>query len=146
MTHVLFVCTGNTCRSPMAEMLFNDMALRRGIGALACSAGIRALGGMSISQNAKIALQEQGIDASEHAARQLTPQLVNTADRIFCMSAAHASAVKAIAPTKDVRVLGDDGIPDPYGLPLHNYEDTLESIKEAIADILDTIEKEDKTP
>ena len=90
------------------------------------------------------ALQEQGIDASEHTARQLTPQLANAFDQIFCMSAGHASIVKRMAPEEDVRVLGD-GIPDPYGLPLHIYEKTLENIKEAIAKILDSIEKEEKT-
>ena len=144
MTRILFVCTGNTCRSPMAEAVCNHLARQRGIGVYACSAGISAFNGMPISQHACDVLKERGIDASGHRSQVITAQLMETADRIYCMSEGHALRIQALFPGKTASVLCGSGVEDPYGLPLEYYEKTLEQIQRAVEEILDASEKEEE--
>lgn len=97
--HVLFVCTGNICRSPIAERLAVQRAARLEIPDFrASSAGTRAVIGHPIQPDAAAVLHELGGDASNFAARQLTSRIASDADLILTMTRAHRDAVLELAP------------------------------------------------
>lgn len=93
---VLFVCTGNVCRSPAAEYLFARAAAGNDIAS--ASAGTGALTGHGVDQPTACALQELGIDATHHVGQRLTPGLVNAADLILTATIEHRSTVVQQAP------------------------------------------------
>lgn len=92
MKRLLFVCTGNTCRSPMAEGLFRLVAARRGIMAEAQSAGVHAVNGMPISGHAADILQDKGAECPM-ASQELTAELTEWADLILTMTTDHKKQV-----------------------------------------------------
>src|SRR2546425_8951237 len=92
MKTILFVCTGNVCRSPMAEGLFRHAVKGRGDFCV-LSAGVGALDGQPPRAYAVQALRGMGIDISQQRSRMLTAELVTQADYIFCMTHAHVDAV-----------------------------------------------------
>ena len=97
--HLLFVCTGNICRSPVAERLATVYATRDAIPELrASSAGTRALIGHPVHPDAARALEALGGDASSHTARQVTAKLLMAADLVLTMSTAHRNYVLELAP------------------------------------------------
>lgn len=104
---VLFVCTGNTCRSPMAEGYLKH----KGISAF--SRGLCA-DGSAVSLNSKQVMAEIGVDISTHVSEQLTVEDLKEADKIICMSHAHKAALMSVACDKEITVLGG-GVSDPYG-------------------------------
>ena len=108
---VLFVCTGNTCRSPMAA---GYLASKNLPGVTVKSRGLYA-GGSPVSENAAAVMREIGIDIAGHISATVTKEDVETADKILCLSASHAGALSAagVAPGK-LFLLGD-GISDPFG-------------------------------
>lgn len=89
MKHFLFVCTGNTCRSPMAESLFRRLAEESGLDVEVRSAGVSALNGQSMAQHSAAVLQGRGIDAGAFASREVTASLIEWADLILTMTAHH---------------------------------------------------------
>ena len=126
-TTILFVCSGNTCRSPMAEAITRRVLAdklhvpeleleRKGISVL--SAGSYAMPGAKAAPQAVEALREMGSDLSQHRSRPLTVELIHQADMIFAMSRSHAAAVQALVPsaTDKVATLDPAGdIDDPIG-------------------------------
>ena len=94
---VLFVCTGNTCRSPMAEVLFR-MALPRSSSWRAASAGLAAHEGARASENAVVALREAGGDLRTHRSRPVTAELVQASAAIVVMTGAHALQIHTRFP------------------------------------------------
>ena len=118
---ILFVCTGNTCRSPMAEALARRAAAERGLDDLQiASAGVAAPDGEQASQNARHVMKSRGLSLEAHRARQLTHELAGEAGLILTMTEAHARAVRRIAPEAKVFTLhgyldeaGD--VADPWG-------------------------------
>ena len=102
---ILFVCTGNTCRSPMAEAYLKQK------GIYAESRGLAA-NGMPASQNAIAVMKEIGIDISGHISRQLTQNDIKDFDRIICLAKSHYDYLSSIGIKCEI--LGD-GISDPYG-------------------------------
>ncbi|WP_328848063.1 low molecular weight phosphatase family protein [Mycolicibacterium austroafricanum] len=99
--HVLFVCTGNVCRSPTAERLAAAYARSLNIvGFRASSAGTRAVIGHPIHPDAASVLESLGGDASDFSARQLTAKIISGADLTLTMTAAHRDAVLEAAPHK----------------------------------------------
>jgi protein-tyrosine phosphatase len=97
--HVLFVCTGNICRSPIAERLTVLLASQKRVpGLSASSAGTRAVVGEPIHRDSAAALTEFGGDPSNFEARQLTPKIALDADLILTMTRSHRDAVLELAP------------------------------------------------
>jgi protein-tyrosine phosphatase len=97
--HILFVCTGNICRSPTGERLAAAYAARHGLADFtASSAGTRAVIGHPIHQYAAVVLEELGGDASDFAARQLTSKIASSTDLIITMTSSHRDIVLEAAP------------------------------------------------
>ncbi|MUG67532.1 low molecular weight protein arginine phosphatase [Paenibacillus campinasensis] len=88
MKHILFVCTGNTCRSPMAEGLLRKLAKQRGIELEVRSAGVAAVEGMPISRHAESVLKDQDIH-DQFYSKPLTGELVNWADLVLTLTQSH---------------------------------------------------------
>lgn len=144
---ILFVCEGNTCRSPMAEAIFNDRF--EALGARAMSAGLRAIGGQKTSEGTVEALAEWGIDVEERRARQLRPSMVDAADLIVTMTRPQQAQLHAYYPEARDKILsiadftkGQD-LKDPFGQPLHVYRrtrDELGTIMQAMFDRLNELD------
>ena len=113
--NILFVCTGNTCRSPMAEGYLRAKNTQN-INAFSC--GLFA-DGSPVSQNSALAMDEIQIDISSHISKQITKADIENADRIICMSPSHKLSLESIGVT-NAEVLGG-GIFDPYGMDLEAY-------------------------
>ncbi len=95
---ILFVCTGNVCRSPMAELLCRGWADPRA-DLRVSSAGVAALVGQGIDTSSASVLGQAGIDPSRHRARQFEPELATRADLVLTAEAAHRDAIMAAAPS-----------------------------------------------
>jgi protein-tyrosine-phosphatase len=105
--NLLFVCSGNTCRSPMAEALARKIAARRGIEDLnVSSAGTNAWDNVPATDEALLVGMERDIDLTGHRARKLTPAIVSEADLIFVMTPGHLEQVKQLGGRGKVHVSG----------------------------------------
>ncbi|WP_322201593.1 low molecular weight protein arginine phosphatase [Acutalibacter intestini] len=132
--NILFICTGNTCRSPMAAGLFQQMLEREGAGSLvACaSAGIAAVEGQPASENAILACREAGVDLSAHRARRLAAEDLSRWDLFFTMSQTHGYILEqAGAPAQSIYAPGQ--IADPFGQGLEEYRRCRDHLKEELA-------------
>ena len=136
MVNVLFVCTGNICRSPMAEYLFLS---RMGPDApwKAHSAGLAAVDGLAASRAAIEVMDEVGVNIRKHSSRELTNELIDEATIILVMTGAHAAELKRRFPKARDRVylLGsfnknakENEISDPVGSSLEIYRRTMNDI------------------
>ncbi len=102
---LLFVCTGNTCRSPMAEGLFNHFAAQEKLPWQAISAGLAAFPGDEITTLSALVLKEDyGIDLSNHRAQRLNQDIIANADLILCMTEGQAEALRSMAPQASERI------------------------------------------
>jgi protein-tyrosine phosphatase len=137
--NILIVCTGNICRSPMAEALFIREAAIRKIATKISSAGIAALVGYPADPLAQKVLLAKGIDISAHRARQATPPLLLAADLILVMESWQRQTIHDMLPSACGRVhcLGKWGqydIVDPFRKPLADFERALYLIEQATRD------------
>ena len=131
--NILFVCTGNTCRSPMAEGYLKSKNLP---DVVVRSRGLSS-NGEEVSENSCLAMKEIGIDISGLFSEQINFSDIVWADKVICMSLSHKTAVSLYTSPDKVFVLGD-GIPDPFGGDLEKYAECRNAITTAI----DNLEKE----
>lgn len=143
MRTILFVCTGNTCRSPMAEIILKDKFKKNGItDVLVKSAGIGYEEGSKITVNARKALNSVGLKATGFRAKQLTKKMLDKSDLILCMTENHKRALKNFPRVYTIaEAVGVEDIPDPYGQSLEIYKKTLKAIDKACELILKNILK-----
>lgn len=131
---ILFVCTGNTCRSPMAAGILNRLLLREGMSDITVqSAGIAANPGEPASPNAQVAAKEIGVDLSNHRARQVDSKMIAESEAVYCMSEGHRRMLLSIFPKEleKIRVLGE-GVPDPFGGDLEVYRRCRDAMVETL--------------
>lgn len=146
--NLLFVCTGNTCRSPMAAGLAAAAVAARGWANVAVrSAGVSTAGGSRATDEAVRAAAAVGVDLGDHRSQPLTEALVEWADRIVVMSPWHLLRVEELGGGTRVSLaaefLGDDGpvgIPDPIGGDDEVYRATLETLSCVVDGLLDHLE------
>lgn len=146
---ILFVCTGNTCRSCMAEALAGRLLEDRfGTGGEVevCSAGLAASPRDAASPFAVEAMAWKGIDMSDHRAALLTPEKLLEADLVLTMTRGHREQVNAMFPghAEKVFTLADyagsgSDVPDPIGQPLETYRQCAGRLEEMILRVLDKL-------
>lgn len=141
---LLFVCSGNTCRSPMAEVAARErLRSGAGTGATECrSAGTFAARGGRASPQAREVAREEGLDLSEHSSSPLTEELVKWADLVLCMDEVHLRTVEEMGAAGKAALLTDflpEGHPargsavrDPHGGDVAVYRETFALVDEAV--------------
>lgn len=128
----LILCTGNTCRSPMAAAILQQMLKEKGdTSSGVISAGLQTIDGLPANPNAVAAMKEWGMDLSGHHSRQVTPFLLKEAHRIFVMTPTQARTLVGGMPLVGDKVTSLD-VADPFGQDLDTYRRCRDQLKEKL--------------
>ncbi|MFH1467931.1 MAG: low molecular weight phosphotyrosine protein phosphatase [Pseudomonadota bacterium] len=144
-SRLLFVCTGNICRSPMAEYLARAYATERGRAVEVRSASAMGLDGHPAHPNVTKVMAEIGIDTSAHRSQPLTPELLRWADWTLVMELAHARACRELEPACEERVLllgsfcGQLEIADPLGGWKGRFRRTRDELEDCVQRFMDRL-------
>ncbi len=146
---IVLVCTGNTCRSPMAEVLLKEKLRRKFSNEDAVqvlSAGVAAGAGSMASPQAVEVMDSRGLDLSAHSSRPLDDAVMNVADLVLTMTRGHRAAILAAWPEMHDRIhlLRRDGgdISDPVGMPVECYESCAEQIDCELSAWVEALDKD----
>ncbi|UCE66157.1 MAG: low molecular weight protein arginine phosphatase [Candidatus Zixiibacteriota bacterium] len=150
---VLFVCTGNTCRSPLAEGILKNLLKSKGIEHIqVSSAGTAGLDDLPASENAVLAAKVWDVDISEHRSRPINSRIIESSDLILAMSPEHVNYILKLSPAAKNRTYlikgyptpfspSQEGVRDPIGGPLDFYNQTYLELDEILrrieGDIID---------
>jgi protein-tyrosine-phosphatase len=138
---ILFVCTGNTCRSPIAQAMASYLAGKMDVPIEADSAGLMVIPGSKVSKYSVDAVTEYGIDISSHIPKAITSELLDNADLIITMTKAQKDLIIKSIPyySEKVKNLGEysinGDITDPYGADFNTYKECAMQIKDAIVSL-----------
>ena len=151
---ILFVCTGNSCRSVMAEGLLRHLLSEKGHTDIqVLSAGVSAMAGFGPTQETVEVMQKEGIDVSGHMGQPVTRELVERADAIFCMEEFHREMILVQIPAAEQKVyllktfqldrpMSDPNVQDPIGRSKEVYESCLLTIKQAVERVVNWLEQQ----
>lgn len=144
---ILFVCTGNTCRSPMAQVIGESIAVREGLDISCASAGIAAYGSFPASENAVNAAKKLGLDLSGYQSCQVTPHAVERADLILTMTSSHKVVLTRNFPEFAGKIFtlrqyaegSERDIPDPFSMGQEVYDQCAGLLKELLEKTMEKV-------
>lgn len=148
---ILFVCTGNTCRSPLSASIARRVAQERGLTDMVIeSAGTSAWDGQPASDGALLVGLERQLDLNEHRSRTITPAIIDAQDLILTMGPHHRDQVEAMGGAGKTFLLStyashgaeDRPISDPFGGDLDTYRATTDELEAAIRKVIDRVSAE----